>query len=276
MTKKKIEFYSTEITYKSLQSFKSIEHLNETVRYYQNKILASGRRNSHKLCALLFLLKKYSCKFFGVSYRAKKKIAADLGWNVKSVTRNVKILEEMSILKQVETKRVKSNYQSTNAIVILQTTSVPQGQVVEKSEKVDIAKDSEKEKNVMSYQEKTNSKTLSNNKEYVHNEPSYNQLDYKFVSDRVPKEFVEQVCGFAYFSKSSRIEELYKCVYLSAKKINISVQEAIPIAIESYRQLIRKMKKGNVNNPFGFFTGILKKKLKTYYVRSLFDEVFDS
>lgn len=105
--------------------------------------------------------------------------------------------------------------------------------------------------------------------------PFENSLDYRFVSDRVPREFVEQVCGFVYFSNAHRIEELYKCVYLSAKKFNMSVQEVIPVAVDSYRQLIRKMKKGIVTNPFGFFTGILRKKLKTLSITSMFNAYWE-
>ncbi|SLL37375.1 Uncharacterised protein [Mycobacteroides abscessus subsp. abscessus] len=280
MAKQKIELYSAEHTYKSLVNFESIQQLNETVRHYRNLLVKSNLKNKRSLMVLLSKLQRYSCKYPGVSYRGKRKIGEDMGLCRKTITRLTKKLCELGFIKEYNSKRIVGKHlQASNIIVIQRCTDlaiVPQEDVVQNLNKVDISKEKQVRQKDLS-QPKTDSLSRKHIiKTYVHNEPSYNQLDYKFVSDRVPKEFVEQICGFAYFSTAARIEELYKCVYLSAKKFKISIEEAIPVAIESYRQLIRKMKKGDVGNPFGFFTGILRKKLKTYYVRSLFDEVFDS
>lgn len=279
MAKQKIELYSTEHTYKILVNFESIQQLNETVRHYRNLLIKSHLKNKRSLMILLDYLKKYSCKYPGVSFKGKRKIGEDMNLCRKTITRLTKKLCELGFIKEYNSKRIVGKHlQASNIIVIQRCTDlaiVPQENIQPKGETIDVSREKQVADNNLSQpKEYPYKKHIINNKRTY--EPSYNQLDYKFVSDRVPKEFVEQVCGFAYFSTAARIEELYKCVYLSAKKFKISIEEAIPVAIESYRQLIRKMKKGNVGNPFGFFTGILKKKLKTYYVRSLFDEVFDS
>lgn len=279
MAKQSIELYSAEHTYKSLINFESIQQLNETVKHYRNLLVKSNFKNKRSLMVLLDYLKKYSCKYPGVSYRGKRKIGEDMGLCRKTITRLTKKLCELGFIKEYNSKRVVGKHlQASNIIVIQKCIDlfiVPQENIQPEGETIGVSREKQVRQKDLSQPKTHTSRKHNINNKYVHNEPSYNQLDYNFVSDRVPKEFVKQVCGFAYFSTASRIEELYKCVFLAAKKINISVQEALPVAVESFRQLIRKMKKGNVENPYGFFTGILNKKIKQLHISSLFEHVWE-
>lgn len=93
---------NTVETYQSLQPFESVEQLNANTiairEMYSDQLTLSTKK-------VLDVLHRYSCKFPGVSYRSKNKIADELGISRKTVTRACKQLEDLGIIKQYEMKR---------------------------------------------------------------------------------------------------------------------------------------------------------------------------
>lgn len=120
---------NTSDTYKQLQPFHSIEELNANTRLVREQF---GKKLTKTALNVLDVLAKWSCKYFGVSYRAKSKIAIELGVTRRTIIRCCNQLESLGIIKQVELKRHNGDRrQSTNAIVFIKLTPV---QVVEKKD----------------------------------------------------------------------------------------------------------------------------------------------
>lgn len=109
---------NTESTYISLQPFKSVEDLNaNTVAIraeYSDQLTPSA-------IAVLDVLHRYSCKYPGVCYLSKSKIAEMVGVTRRTVVRACNALESLGIIVQHELKRHKGDKrQSSNAIVFVE------------------------------------------------------------------------------------------------------------------------------------------------------------
>ena len=107
---------NTAETYSKLQSFKSISKLNEAVNNhrlnFRNQLTKSEQ-------ATLDLLVRFACKYIGVCYLAKSKMADMLEVNIRTVRRACNTLESLGIIKQYALKRHNGDRrQSSNAIVI--------------------------------------------------------------------------------------------------------------------------------------------------------------
>ncbi|MEH7418700.1 hypothetical protein V7266_25900 [Neobacillus drentensis] len=99
-------------------------------------------------------------------------------------------------------------------------------------------------------------------------EPS--NLDYTYVSNRVPQPFVEIVKCF--FPDIKVIEEYWHMVQITAYgyELDHEMDLIVNLAIQSFKQLIRKLKLTNaVKKPIAYFYGILKEKFFQYYEERL-------
>ncbi|MEX3621837.1 hypothetical protein [Viridibacillus arvi] len=116
-----MDMLNTRDNYAKLQSFKSVEDLNEAIKYHRElhaDTLTPSARNA------LDVLARYSCVFPGVSYRSKKEIAVELEIDIRTVRRACNLLEDLGVIKQHSTKRHNGDKrQSTNAIVILKPST---------------------------------------------------------------------------------------------------------------------------------------------------------
>lgn len=96
--------------------------------------------------------------------------------------------------------------------------------------------------------------------------------DHQFVSDRIPKPFVELTKYF--FTEAKEIEEFWRMSTIAAYKNNQEneTETILSVSLDSFKQLIRKMKSQvQVKNPLAYYTGILNKKFQEIY----FDELFE-
>ncbi len=112
----------------------------------------------------------------------------------------------------------------------------------------------------MNHQYKASIPSKTNNKEIkVRKETS---LDDTYTSNRVPKPFIDLVKYF--FPVAKTIEEYWKMTTLAIKRSQFSLDstETIDLAIQSFKQLIGKIKSTTtVKNPIAYYYGILAKKL---------------
>ena len=109
-----------ETTLKQLQTFETVEQLNESIKQHkQAHELTETDRN------ILDAISRYSCKYAGVCYLSKQKIAEDAGYKSRrTAIRACNRLEALGIIEQHETKRVKGDRrQSSNIIVIKEVTA---------------------------------------------------------------------------------------------------------------------------------------------------------
>ncbi|MFY0521146.1 helix-turn-helix domain-containing protein [Lysinibacillus sp. UGB7] len=104
-------------TYQLLQPFSNKEQLNANtiaIRNQFNSLLTPAAKK------ILDFIHTHACKYFGVCYMSKSKIAKQLELHRSTVIRACEQLESLGIIVQYETKRVNGDKrQSTNAIVFL-------------------------------------------------------------------------------------------------------------------------------------------------------------
>ena len=104
-------------TYQSLQPFFSIDELNANTKLIRER---HGKDLTRSTYRVLDILHRYSCKYYGVSYRSKSKIAAELGISRKTVTRACQQLESLGTIQQYSLKRHNGDRRrSSNAIVFI-------------------------------------------------------------------------------------------------------------------------------------------------------------
>ncbi|MBK3496452.1 helix-turn-helix domain-containing protein [Viridibacillus sp. YIM B01967] len=107
---------NTVETYTRLQSFETISELNEAVKEHRQKFCDELTKSA---LAILDILARYACKYIGVCYLSKAKIAEMLEVNIRTVRRACNTLETLGIIKQYALKRHNGDCrQSSNAIVI--------------------------------------------------------------------------------------------------------------------------------------------------------------
>ena len=112
---------NTKETYQKLQPFSSIEELNKntkSIREQFGTLLTKSARN------VLDVLHRYACKYPGVCFLSKTKIAEMIGISRRTVIRACDLLEKLGIIKQHVTKRADGDKrQSSNAIVFIKVIS---------------------------------------------------------------------------------------------------------------------------------------------------------
>lgn len=108
---------NTESTYQSLQPFAHIGELNENtihVRELYTDLLTPSTKE------VLDVLHRYSCKYPGVCFLSKNKIADMVGVSRRTVVRSCNQLESLGIINQHELNRHNGDKrQSSNAIVFV-------------------------------------------------------------------------------------------------------------------------------------------------------------
>src|SRR5699024_1094823 len=116
-----------ETTLKELQTFESVEAMNESIKLHkQAHELSETDRN------VLDAISRYACKYAGVSYLSKQKIAEDAGYKSRrTAIRSCKRLEALGIIVQHETRRIKGDRRrSSNVIVIASFRKSEGGELV--------------------------------------------------------------------------------------------------------------------------------------------------
>ncbi|MEC3078288.1 Fic family protein, partial [Bacillus tropicus] len=217
MERKRIDVIATKEAFHNLSLFKDVDELNRAIRAYRDTILMSIKRTDvkSKLIALLEILKRHSCKYVGVSFLCKNRIAEIMGISYKTVQRLMKKLVDLEMIKQVAMKRKKDMLQTSNAIII-------QPMVEEVSNKVDKKSPTKcptiKTKPVSL---KQNIKDINkrNSNENI-NTPEENIEQADFVAHWVPERFISLVSSF--YSESKTIQELWKVVRQCNKVTNFS------------------------------------------------------
>ncbi|MED2783962.1 helix-turn-helix domain-containing protein [Bacillus thuringiensis] len=249
-------------TYKNLVSFQTIEELNNTVRAYKEQF--ADQLNKNQL-AVLNHLQRHSAKYFGVSFKSKKKIAEALHISRRTVIRVCQHLESLGIIKQLEMKR-KSDMRQTSNIIVIQPIIV---------EKQIVTQGSTKNAEIC-HTKKTTTKTLKQKikdiitrKEDV--SPSF-QLDVDFIDYRVPQSMrIELQTAFS----SNVINESFKnaknIARKAAKKFSLLADTGVfnNLLANASAILFSKTHKYEHNgtlmrNPIGYFTKTFKKMVYDY------------
>ncbi|MFD1926959.1 MarR family transcriptional regulator [Sporosarcina siberiensis] len=112
-----MKLLNTVETYMSLQPFQTIEQLNANTAEIRKQY---GDQLTRATYQVLDVLARYSCKYYGVSYRSKSKIATELGITRRTVINACNKLESLGVIVQHELRRHSGDRrQSSNAIVFV-------------------------------------------------------------------------------------------------------------------------------------------------------------
>lgn len=108
-----------EQTLTELQTFNSVQEMDEAIKKHKKAHDLSDTDRS-----ILDAISRYACKYKGVCYLSKQKIAEAAGFKSRmTAIRACNRLEALGIIKQYETRRIKGDRrQSTNIIVIAPVT----------------------------------------------------------------------------------------------------------------------------------------------------------
>ncbi|OTW81266.1 cytosolic protein [Bacillus thuringiensis serovar cameroun] len=277
MVKKRIDVIASEESFRNLSPFIELEELNKTIRAYRDTIRMSIKRTDvqSKLITLLEILKRHSCKYIGVSFLCKNRIAKKMEVSYKTVQRLMKKLVDLEMIKQVSMKRTKDMLQTSNAIII-------QPIVEEMSDKVD-TKSPTKCPTIKTtpISLKQNIKDINKrNSNENSNTPEENIEQADFVAHWVPERFVSLVSSF--YCESKTIQELWKVVKQCNKTINFttgdkvfSKDQELTIGLKAIKEFVMKIKAGAKmkKGKFAYFNGIVNNLMDKFYFDKEFMEM---
>ena len=86
---------NNEETYRSLQSFETVQEMNKAVKQHKKLVNSKKHKNIYKL---LDVISQYSCKYVGVSWLCQRTLAKMLGVDYRTVQRGFDKLEELGIV----------------------------------------------------------------------------------------------------------------------------------------------------------------------------------
>lgn len=271
MKKQSIAIIAGNETYKNLSTFKTIKELNDTVRTYKEKFMNQLNKNQ---LAVLVHLHNHSAKFFGVSFKTKKKIAEALNISRRTVIRACLHLESLGILKQLEMKRKSDMKQTSNAIVIQPIIVEEQIVTPEPAKNDDFCHTKKTTTKILKQNIKDKNKRNSNENS---NTPEENIEQADFVAHWVPERFISLVSSF--YSESKTIQELWKVVRQCNKITNFSTgdkafnkDQELTIGLKAVKEFIMKVKSGAKmkKGKFAYFNGIVNNLMDKFY----FDKEF--
>ena len=272
--KKRIDVIANDESYNNLSSFTEREEMNQAVRAYRDIIRASIKRADvqTRLIALLEVLKRHSCKQFGVSYMCKNTIAKKLELSYKTVQRLMKKLVDLGMIKQLSMKREKDMMQTANAIIIQpvkeEVTDKTPVKVAKKCPTIKTTTSSLKQ-NIKRYKERNNAPSLSHVDKSVSNFPKAN-----FVAAWVPDNFANLASSFYHEAKT--IQEFWKVVKQCNRVIDHSTgsrafnkAQEIQVGIKAFKEFVMKVKAGTkmIKGQFAYFNGIVNKLMSFFYFK---------
>ncbi|MGX5574134.1 helix-turn-helix domain-containing protein [Bacillus toyonensis] len=269
MKNNRINVVAQEDSYQNLSSFTDVEELNKTVRTYRDTIRMSIKRTDvqSKLIALLEILKRHSCKYAGVSFLCKNRLAEKMEVSYKTVQRLMKKLVDLDMINQVSMKRKSDMLQTANAIII-------QPIMQEMSDKVDTKSPTKcptiKTKPV-SLKQNIKDINIRNSNENI-TTPEENIKKADFVAHWVPERFISLVNSF--YSESKTIQELWKVVRQCNRVINhttgdtaFNKEQELTIGLKAIKEFVMKIKSGvkMKKGKFAYFNGIVNNLMDKYF-----------
>ncbi|EOO41662.1 hypothetical protein IIU_00401 [Bacillus cereus VD133] len=272
--KKRIDVIASKDSFRNLSPFIELEELNKTVRAYRDSIRMLIKRTDvqSKLITLLEILKRHSCKYVGVSFLCKNRIAEKMEVSYKTIQRLMKKLVDLEMIKQVAMKRKKDMLQTSNAIIIQpiaeEVSNKTQGESPTKCPTIKTKPVSLKQKI------KDINKRNSNENNTT---PEENIKEANFVAHWVPERFISLVRSF--YSEAKTIQELWKIVRQCNKIVNhttgdtaFTKEQELAIGLKAIKEFVMKIKSGvkMKKGRFAYFNGLVNNLMDKFY----FDKEF--
>ncbi|WP_394137466.1 hypothetical protein [Cytobacillus oceanisediminis] len=93
-----------------------------------------------------------------------------------------------------------------------------------------------------------------------------------FINHYVDESFASLA---SYYFNPDQINEMWKIGYINSKKYSLPSKDLIRLYVSSLKALISKMRANVCKKPMGYYTGIIRRRMKSEQVKSLFVSVFD-
>ncbi|MET1177583.1 helix-turn-helix domain-containing protein [Peribacillus simplex] len=270
--KKRIDIVANEEAYNNLSSFTEIEELNKTVRVYKDVIRVEVKRSDvqSRLIALLELLKRHSCKQFGVSYMCKNTIAKKLEVSYKTVQRLMKKLEDLGMIRQIPMKRKKDMMQTANAIIIQPVKDeVSDKPPVKESKKCPAIKTTT---SFLKQKNKNNKRKAVAQFSHLDKSLESSLKQVNFVAHWVPDVFSNLVGSF--YEKAEAIQEFWRVIKQCNRVVDYSTnkraftrEQEIAIGTKAFKEFVMKVKSGVKmhKGQFAYFNGVVNKLMTNLY-----------
>ncbi|MFB6800466.1 helix-turn-helix domain-containing protein [Peribacillus butanolivorans] len=277
--KKRIDVIANDESYDNLSSFTEREEMNKAVRVYRDTIRMSVKRADvqARLIALLEVLKRHSCKQFGVSYMCKNTIADKLEVSYKTIQRLMKKLVDLGMIRQVPMKRKKDMMQTANAIIIQPVKEEMSGKPpVKESKKCPAIKTTT---SFLKQNIKNNKRKAVAQFSHVTYSLETPLKQANFVAHWVPGVFSNLVSSF--FEKAETIQEFWKVIKQCNRVVDYSTniraftgKQEIEIGTKAFKEFAMKVKSGvNMHKgQFAYFNGIVNKLMTDLYFDADFME----
>jgi len=273
-----MELVNGNITnFKQYSQFKSLKDFNNNIEQWMVDYKSYFTKS--ELIALKRLV-RFSAKVFGVSNAKINTILQAInekenGYGISRSTFKRMVAKAKKIGMLIVKKTVRKNgSQSSNLYIFNRYTIEPP---ISNTEQPNLNSDNAvtSKENAQTSQKKNHyaieppiklsrSRSKTNN---ILNKRIKMTLDYTYTGDFVPKKFINTVKPF--FNDAQKIEEFWRLVKIQNYYVKYDEDKILSVAIHSFKQMIRMLKKGRVKNPFGYFWGVLNKKLDDLFFAEL-------
>jgi hypothetical protein len=255
-----------EKEYQKHQTFSSVDEMNQHIEEMKKQVHFTPAE-----LRILDVMAKHSCKVIGACWLKKENIMK-LAHVESEITlrRFFKKMRNHGFMKIYRTYRAKKGGQSSNIYEFQKVFSENCLGGLSRRENAenavmptDQAVKTETETTIIETRINNNTDKRTRN---VSNDKSLeDKLDASYTSSKVPMEFRDLVKCF--YNDAQTIEELWKIIHIQTYYLShYSLNDRVALAMDSFRQMIRNIKRGRkVRNIFGYFWGIVEKKLDAEY-----------
>lgn len=257
--------------FKHLSQFRDLKDFNNNIEQWMIDLKAKFTKS--ELIALKRLI-RFSAKVAGVCNAKIATIVSathekdGMGISRSTFKRMIAKAKAFGLLTVYETER-KNGSQSSNLYVF---NRYPAKEDVSFSQTIELPKEEKLNCPQTNNLLETNNLSNKRNENVSDNKYLVDKLDGSFTSSRVPVEFRDLVKCF--YDDHKTIEELWKVIHIQTYYLSYySLDDRISLAIDSFKQMVRNIKRGRkIRNIFGYFWGIVEKKLDEEY-KSIICEV---
>lgn len=274
--------------YKELQSFKSVEDMNQTIRHFLYK---HTHELSESAVNVLKHLARHSCKIPGVSFLKVATVANALEISDRTVRRVLKVLEGYAIIVRLKTIRTDGKLRGGNGhnVYVLQKNdsvtpdvlailSQRQEAVTPTESKVSEPKMEEEAESFESHtlEEFKNELNVQEQSARDYDEIELEGLDETFTPENVSTQFRDAVAPF--FKSADKIYKLYHRVLIAYKrsKIDKPIEHVIDQAIQAFKETVFAKKSNKIKSTFeGYFYKVIESKFAVERRRECRGLLFD-
>ncbi|HLS35706.1 MAG TPA: helix-turn-helix domain-containing protein [Bacillota bacterium] len=249
----------TEKNFINLQPFVSVEEMNEAIRIHKaNHDLSQTDRK------ILDVISRYACKFVGVCYLRKQRIAEEAGFTSRrTAIRACNRLEKLGIIKQHKARRASGDKRQTANIIIIQP--VQRATLQEEPSDKQLSKTADTSNNLSNPCQRKSQKYFDESHqpdtpESHRNKPLHNHNKeawdtYKETDRRIEHSLAEQIPekiyqAFSPFFQGEKLYDIYGILLRAKAAINpqLRIEDHAEKYIATFLNTLRLYKWGKVKS----------------------------